>query len=581
MRVWRVLCLVSLLVAVLAVPSLAEEGANVAAVEVEGLERTVASYVTGALSTKVGQPLSYEKLDRDRDAIYDLGFYETVDYRVEEVPEGVRVVFTVKENPVVQALRFKGNVAYREEELKALCFTSPGNIFNRTFFRNDLQRITDKYRKDGYVMMRVQDVEVKDGVVEVTILEPRVGEVVIQGNKKTKDYVIRRELKLKKGDLFNATVLRHSLNRLQAKGYFEDISVGFEPTEDPVVMDLILTVEEAKTGKLGLSVGHGSQSGWSGGLSYSDSNWQGLGTNLSAGFELGDNEQYWVYYSQPYMDQDTYSWNAGVYKRKWTDYDYYDENNNWRFTYDQEKIGAYVGAGRKFRGNDQLSWFVTLDWHKVENTVTSGDSNRTPEERREMEDGKNFSVTASLTRNTMDPYLSYPKGDVETVNFEKGLTGLGGDWDYTKYWLEARYYAPLFKLMEYLDFGSRGEDNPFILALRARAGWGSGDIPWGEMYVIGGANTLRGYKDDYFRGEEMLLFNAELRLPVEDNITLVFFYDAGKAWKKSENQGMDLSDMASSKGIGIRVRTPLGNLRLDVAQGDDETRTHFGFGDMF
>lgn len=581
MRVRRVLCLVSLLVAVLAVPSLAEEGANVAAVEVEGLERTVASYVTGALSTKVGQPLSYEKLDRDRDAIYDLGFYETVDYRVEEVPEGVRVVFTVKENPVVQALRFKGNVAYREEELKALCFTSPGNIFNRTFFRNDLQRITDKYRKDGYVMMRVQDVEVKDGVVEVTILEPRVGEVVIQGNKKTKDYVIRRELKLKKGDLFNATVLRHSLNRLQAKGYFEDISVGFEPTEDPVVMDLILTVEEAKTGKLGLSVGHGSQSGWSGGLSYSDSNWQGLGTNLSAGFELGDNEQYWVYYSQPYMDQDTYSWNAGVYKRKWTDYDYYDENNNWRFTYDQEKIGAYVGAGRKFRGNDQLSWFVTLDWHKVENTVTSGDSNRTPEERREMEDGKNFSVTASLTRNTMDPYLSYPKGDVETVNFEKGFSSLGGDWDYTKYWLEARFYTPLKKLMDYLDFGSKSEDNPVLLALRARAGWGSGDIPWGEMYLVGGTSTLRGYKDNRFRGEEMLLFNAELRLPVEDNFSLVFFYDAGKAWKKSDGEGMDLSDLVQSRGIGIRVKTPLGNLRLDYAQGDDETRTHFGFGDMF
>ncbi|MCX7829023.1 MAG: BamA/TamA family outer membrane protein, partial [Thermanaerothrix sp.] len=182
---------------------------------------------------------------------------------------------------------------------------------------------------------------------------------------------------------------------------------------------------------------------------------------------------------------------------------------------------------------------------------------------------------------TLDPYLSYPKGDVETLNFEKGLSGLGGDWDYTKYWLEARYYVPLFKIMDYLDFGSKSEDNPLLFAVRVRAGWGEGDVPWGEMYVVGGANTLRGYKDNYFRGEEMALVNAELRLPVDDNISLVFFYDAGKAWKKSDNQGMDLSDLASSKGIGVRIKTPLGNMRLDFAQGDDENRTHFGFGDLF
>jgi outer membrane protein insertion porin family len=576
--VWRSSLFLFVFLAAFVVPAFGDEGAIIVSLDVEGVEKTVPSYVLGAVSSKAGEPVSPDKLDRDRDAVYDLGFYETVDYRVEDVQGGARVVFQVKENPVVQALKFKGNVAYREEELKALCFTSPGNIFNRTFFRNDLQRITDKYRKDGYVMMRVQDVEVKDGVVEVTILEPRVGEVVIQGNKKTKDYVIRRELKIAKGDLFNATVLRHSLNRLQAKGYFEDVSVGFEPTDDPGVMDLIITVEEAKTGKLGLSIGHGSQSGWSGGLSFQDSNWQGLGTNLSVGFELGDNEQYWGYYTQPYMDQDTYSWRLGVYKKKWTDYDYY-KDNVWKFTYDQEKTGAYVGAGKKFRGNDQLSWFVTLDWHKVDNVITSGDA--TDEEKKELEDGTNASITASITRNTLDPYLSYPKGDVETLNFEKGLRGLGGDWDYTKYWLEARYYAPLFKLMEYLDFGSKGEDNPLLLALRAKAGWGEGDVPWGEMYVVGGANSLRGYKDNYFRGEEMFLLNAEIRIPMDDNISLVFFYDTGKAWKKSENQGMDLSDLSSSKGIGIRVKTPLGNMRLDFAQGDDESRTHFGFGDMF
>ena len=452
-------------------------------------------------------------------------------------------------------------------------------IFNRTFFRNDLQRIKEKYQKDGYVMMRVQDVQIQDGVVAVTILEPRLGEIIIQGNKKTKDYVIRRQLKLKQGDLFNATILRHSLNRIQGMGYFEDVNVGFEPSENPSVVNMVLTVEEGRTNKIGFSIGHGSQSGWSGGINYQDTNWQGLGTKFSVGFETGNREQYWASYEQPFMDQETYAWKVGAYKRKWEEQDEY-EKGQWKFQYDQEKTGAYVGVGKKFKGNDQLSWYLTLDWHKVENTILSGDV--TPQDLVELEDGTNFSVTGSLTRNTLDPYLSYPKGDVESLSVEQGIAALGGDWDYTKYWLEARYYTPLFGLMDFLemDFGFT-EDNPLLFAARVRAGSSSGTVPWAEMYTLGGADTLRGYDDDYFRGEEVLLGNFELRIPMEQNLSLVFFYDVGKAWKKSLGESFSFSDLQSDKGIGLRVKTPIGNLRVDFAQGDDENQTNFGFGEMF
>ena len=92
---------------------------------------------------------------------------------------------------------------------------------------------------------------------------------------------------------------------------------------------------------------------------------------------------------------------------------------------------------------------------------------------------------------------------------------------------------------------------------------------------------MRGYDDDYFRGEEMLLGNFELRVPMEENLSFVIFYDTGKAWKKSLGESFSFSDLASDKGVGIRVKTPIGNLRLDFAQGDDETQTQFGFGEMF
>ncbi|EFQ23316.1 surface antigen (D15) [Aminomonas paucivorans DSM 12260] len=547
--------------------------------DVEGNRTVVASHILSVVSTKVGDPADEEALRKDAEAIYELGFFSVSE--VKSVPQsgGIKVTFVVQENPEVQELRFTGNTVYSQDQLRALCFTSPGSVFNRVFFRNDLQRIKEKYQKDGYVMMRVQDVQIQDGVVAVTILEPRLGEIIIQGNKKTKDYVIRRQLKLKQGDLFNATILRHSLNRIQGMGYFEDVNVGFEPSENPSVVNMVLTVEEGRTNKIGFSIGHGSQSGWSGGINYQDTNWQGLGTKFSVGFETGNREQYWASYEQPFMDQETYAWKVGAYKRKWEEQDEY-EKGQWKFQYDQEKTGAYVGVGKKFKGNDQLSWYLTLDWHKVENTILSGDV--TPQDLVELEDGTNFSVTGSLTRNTLDPYLSYPRGDVEILSVEQGIAALGGDWDYTKYWLEARYYTPLFGLMDFLemDFGFT-EDNPLLFAARVRAGSSSGTVPWAEMYTLGGADTLRGYDDDYYRGEEMLLGNFELRIPMEQNLSLVFFYDVGKAWKKSLGESFSFSDLQSDKGIGLRVKTPIGNLRVDFAQGDDENQTNFGFGEMF
>ncbi len=547
--------------------------------DVEGNRTVVASHILSVVSTKVGDPADEEALRKDAEAIYELGFFSVSEVKFVPQSGGIKVTFVVQENPEVQELRFTGNTVYNQDQLRALCFTSPGSVFNRVFFRNDLQRIKEKYQKDGYVMMRVQDVQIQDGVVAVTILEPRLGEIIIQGNKKTKDYVIRRQLKLKQGDLFNATILRHSLNRIQGMGYFEDVNVGFEPSEDPSVVNMVLTVEEGRTNKIGFSIGHGSQSGWSGGINYQDTNWQGLGTKFSVGFETGRREQYWASYEQPFMDQETYAWKVGAYKRKWEEQDEY-EKGQWKFQYDQEKTGAYVGVGKKFKGNDQLSWYLTLDWHKVENTILSGDV--TPQDLVELEDGTNFSVTGSLTRNTLDPYLSYPRGDVEILSVEQGIAALGGDWDYTKYWLEARYYTPLFGLMDFLemDFGFT-EDNPLLFAARVRAGSSSGTVPWAEMYTLGGADTLRGYDDDYFRGEEVLLGNFELRIPMEQNLSLVFFYDVGKAWKKSLGESFSFSDLQSDKGIGLRVKTPIGNLRVDFAQGDDENQTNFGFGEMF
>lgn len=554
-------------------------GQSILSISTEGNSEVVSEHILSVVTSKAGNPVDENRLAKDAEAIYSLGFFAEADYRLEDEPGGSKVIFKVVENPLVNDIKFHGNTVYSEESLLDLCMTKTGAIFNRVFFNNDMQRVREKYQSDGYVMAKVKDVRIDGTSVHVYISEPRIGDVIIQGNKRTKTYVIERQIKIKSGDLFNATKLRYTLGKLQGLGYFEDVNVGFEPSDDPEVINLVLTLAEAKTGKIGLTVGYGSQSGMSGGASYNDSNWFGRGQRFGVGFDLGDREQYWLSWEQPYMDHRVFAWRFGAYKRNWEDLSFY-ENNKYQFDYDENRTGAYLGAGRKFSEKSKLSWYLSTEWQDIE-IIHNKNAKPTPLQLEQMESGKNFTVTASIKRDNMDIYSPFPKGDLESINVEKGLDSLGGDWSYWKYWLEAKYYRPLDFLSRFLNRNLTIDDVPPLLAVRLLVGDSDGYIPWAVGYTMGGDNTLRGYRDKHYRGNQMFLFNGELRMPVHKNASLVFFYDLGKAWDTRTGNDMDLSDLSKGYGLGVRLKTPIGNLRLDFAQGDDESRVHFGFGEMF
>ncbi|MCI6260080.1 MAG: outer membrane protein assembly factor, partial [Pyramidobacter sp.] len=275
------------------------------------------------MKTKVGDELNQQQVMDDIQAIYDQGFFSYVDAKVATDANGELVLtFVVTENPTIKEIRFRGNTIYKEDKLKKMLFTQPGMIFNRVFFRNDIQRLRERFQADGYVMTRVQDVQVEDGVVTVLIVEPRINDIVIQGNRRTKTYVIRRNIPLKNGDLFNSTLLRHSITKLRNLGFFEDVNVGFEPVEDSDNVDVIVTVKEKRSASLIFSVSYGSSSGLGGGASYRESNLGGRARIFEIGFDQGDYKNYWLSLSDPYMDKKTFSWKIGAYKREDDDLTY-------------------------------------------------------------------------------------------------------------------------------------------------------------------------------------------------------------------------------------------------------------------
>jgi len=551
----------------------------VAFVEVKGNENVNSGYILGAVETKSWTPLEREKLQRDIDSIYELGFFSTVDMELSQVSNGVGVTFVVNENPIVESISFSGNSVYKDSELMDVVFTQPGSVFNRVFFRNDLDRIHEKYGKDGYIMVRIADVSISGGNIYVKILEPRVGDIIILGNRKTKTKIISREIKLKKGDVFNATTFRYQLGKLNNLGYFDDVNVGFEPGDTMDTSDIIITVKEKKTSAIGFNIGYGSDGGFSGGITYRDVNWSGMGHVAEVGFELGQNEQYWVSYSSPYMDKSTFGWKVGAYRRYFQDRFYYHDSKK-QFEYDETTKGVFAGIGRKFGGNSNFGWFFTLDWKEVnydniKNEILSFHDDLT------MWEGRNFTTDLTLSHSTMDEYLPYPKGFISEIFLSKAHSVLGGEFDYLKYWLQLRYYLP-FQLRDVMgdmiDIDALSDELPLILATRFRIGSSTVDtLPAFARYSLGGDSTLRGYNNRTFEGSSMILGNVELRIPIQSMFSVVGFYDIG-------NAGNDISyfsDLKWDYGFGVRVNTPVGNIRLDYALGGDENRFYFGFGEMF
>ncbi len=555
----------------------AELGRQVTSVNVSGNPNIATEYILNVVDTKPGSFLSRDVILSDIEAIYNQGFFSFVDADFDDEGGGVSVTFTVQENPVINSITFQGNTLYTSEQLMKEVFSQEGTVFNRQFFRNDLDRIQDKYHKDGYVMMRVSDVQIQGGNIYVTILEPRVKDVLIQGNTKTKTYVIRRELKIKEGDMFNVTRFRHELGKLQGLGYFEDVNVAFDvPEDDDSMVDLILTVKEKRTASVGLNIGYGTESGVSGGLTYSDTNLWGRGMNFEIGFNAGRESSYWATLSSPYMDAHTYGWRVGARYRTYDERYYYRQGRR-QFDFDERSLSIFAGIGKKF-SNEDWSWFLTLrredaEYKNIQNAIPGYIDDLTPW------DGINQTVELQLMWDKRDEYSPYPKGFVWDTNLEQAVKVLGGEYDYLKYWTQARLYVSLNKVLEGLadTGGTWTDENPLLLAARVRIGSATIDeLPSFARYSLGGMNTLRGYNSRSFEGSNFYLGNVELRVPVASSVSLVGFYDIGNA-----DRTMDWSNYHDDYGLGVRVKTPFGNLRIDYAKGKNENRTYFGFGEMF
>lgn len=538
------------------------------------------------LAMRVGDAINMDYIRHDLNVIGATGLFSTVKPVFTTVPEGVALNYTVQMNPVVKKIDIVGNESISTADLMKLVATTPGTMLNTAVVSHDVANINSAFANAGYMMSRVSDVRLDDeGTLHLAISEQRIENINLRGNTKTKNKVIMRELRMKKGDIFNKNAASRSIQRVYNTGYFEDVNVRLLPGQrNPKDVIVEIDVTEQKTGSVTIGAGYSDSDGLVGILGLAETNLRGTGDKANISWEFGGNtdtnKNYIFSYTHPYLNDAGDSIGFSIFDRE-SEYDDYNEKGDSVAGYDRRTNGFNITYGRV--RSEYVSDYITLetkrtkytDWHSGYNYRNDAtDPNNAGFDFAGMDYlGKNFGRTNSMTwshvfdnrDNVYDP----TKGKRLSFTGTWAGHGMGGDFDYFKFIAENRLYYKVGRA--------------HVIAVRLMGGIATGDMPYNDLFTLGGADNLRGYEDDEFRGNKMYEVTVEYRYPIAKKIQGVVFTDLGNAWGGVENIPWyhENNKLHYSGGLGFRITTPIGPIRLDYAVGQDGGKFHFSFGGKF
>lgn len=553
----------------------AENQGKITAIVVEGNENISKDLIISQITSNLGDVFSKESIEKDVKAIYELGYFKDVRVKLESFREGYKVVFVVVENLPVKEINITGNTVVSKEEMKEVMVLQEGQIFSQKIFKNDLTRISQLYKDRGYLLINIKEVNFDEqGKLWITISEGYLEKILIEGNDKTKEKVITREITIQPGDLFDFEKVKKSLQKIYNLGYFEDVTMRLEPGSKEDVVTLVIKVIEKNTGKFGIGAGYNSEEGLMGFASIEEMNLFGGGQKVEAKLELGGRTTYKVSFLEPWLANTPTSLGFDVYDT--TTHQEDKEGEEIIAEYDELKLGGRIIFGRKI--GDSINLGLELKTERVNYDLISG---TLPEDTNE---GLTNSLMPTFTYDTRDNVFDPTSGWYNSLSIEKAGGFLRGDYNFTKYNLTLRTYLSTDFFKDIFNIGGfkKITDNlsKGVLAFRAMGGMADTDLPSFAAYQVGGMNTVRGYDLGEFSGDKSLVFNVEYRFPLAENFQAVLFVDWGQAWDIEES--IDFADLKFGRGVGVRFDTPIGPIRLDYGINEEGIgKTYFSIGHTF
>lgn len=480
---------------------------------------------------------------------------------VEYGTEWIYVTIKVEEGPRLKVgkVDVSGDLITSKSKLLAMLQVGRETYFDRELMQNDALAITDMYENGGYahvnVVPSIGDPD-ENGRADITYVIDKgkpvyYEKIIIAGNTKTRDKVIRRELTVHELGLFNGTSLKRSVRNLHRLDYFEDVKVDTLPgsADDKVILKL--DVEEKSTGAFTFGGGYSSVENAFAMGSIDQKNLFGRGHAVALRAQIGGRTaQYSLSFTEPWLFDiplsagiDLYNWNR--------DYD----------TYDTDSLGfGFRGSYRIFNyTRAYLSY--TYDLRDIRNI-----SPFAPDSVKQLE-GSNLtsSITAAIRYDSRDREFNPTEGVNHSLSLQ--YSGLGGDVGFYKISLESGVYYPLYRKL--VAFGHL--EGGFVRKTF------SDILPDYERFYLGGMNSLRGFDwrdisptkvnavgiETQIGGDKFVQFNFELLLPLieKSGVVLVVFYDTGDVY--DNHQRIDFANLRESVGFGFRWYSPMGPIRIE------------------
>ncbi len=595
----------------------------VVSVRVEGNQAISADAILDEVKNILapGMPLTPERVRQAEQAIMRMGYFRRVRVAYEMTEKGAAVTIYVVERQRIEKIVFVGNTVLSNEELMQAILTRPGHLVDNEAIAKDVMRIESAYQRRGY-MCNVSDAGVDEyGVLTFVINEMRIEGYRIEGLKRTKKWVVEKQIDIKPGVLYSDEIIRKQVMKLRALGLFEDVRIEPRPGQlDPDnSLIIVFHCKEARTGQLALQLGYSSLDNVVLSVGVSESNFRGRAERVSVVTEFFGRTTYEFTFFEPYLFKGDTSVELSLFdterRRQFvggamvsTESDRFDERRRGGYIRFTRPVRQHTRVMLGFRTEKVYSaFFQGVRAISPPSVITAGGVVRpaawdfddsgggatrtggpyltpSPGDRPGVPivaaplhpGGRVTSVTLGALQDFRDNPADPNRGNYRRVTLEIAGSFLGGNVDYRKITGEYRYFYPL--------------SSKEVVAARVVAGTSFGDLPLFEAFSVGGANSLRGYEEDRYRGEDFLLLNVEYRRRITDKFTVVGFMDVGDAYGgtfKTVVPGFDIAaedqdfNAHVGVGVGVRFKTPIGPLRLDVGFGEEGSRAHFSFGHTF
>ena len=490
---------------------------------------------------------------------------------------------------------FSGYTVYVTSELVKTIEYRKGAIFNQERYEDTVRAIQELYAERGRLRARVTPVKTHNPVTDLMDVHYGIteGDIVyidhvdVEGNKATKTYVIAREVVVKPGQMFQASRVRKSREKIMNLGFMDDVDIDIQSPQDPDKVDLTFDVTEGKPGVLTAGAAYSSLDGLIGTLSLQHQNLFGRAQKGSLQWSFGKRVQdYSASWTTPWLNGHPTSLGFDVFNtRRINPY------NSLLSAYVEKQTGGTMRLGPRFQ-EDKYHLDFSYTFSRI--VVTNVDSSL----QGQLTEGTSYfsSVSAEFARDTRDSIWDPTRGRRDALGLTFSGGPLGGTINYFKPSLTDAAHYHLFDVADY----------PFVLTISNRASYitpfgQTKDVPVFSRFYLGGQDTLRGYAPTGevgvpFGGKVYDVANVEFGFPLARErrktiVKFVTFFDAGTAWDRvrdiSARVGTGTRDIKTDVGFGIRFTTPAFPIRLDWGYGLNHRpgeklyQINFGLGNLF